>query len=96
MQQNDVSIQERFERFHEENPFVYSSLLDLARHIKNKGYKHYSMDGLMHVARFEIRMQTSDPNFKINNNYSSRYARKMIAEYPEFDGFFSIRELKTK
>jgi hypothetical protein len=33
--------------------------------------------------------------FKVNNNYTSRMVRELIAEDPRFEGFFQLRELKA-
>ena len=96
MQENNVSIQDQFERFHDENPRVFEELLQLARKLRGRGHRSYSMDALMHVVRFHRHIDTTDPDFKINNNYSSRYSRKMTNEHPEFVGFFHTRELKAE
>jgi hypothetical protein len=38
-----------------------------------------------------------DAGYRVNNNYSSRLARKLMEEYPEeFGGFFETRELKAE
>ena len=34
-------------------------------------------------------------DWKLNNSYSSRYARKIMADHPQLDGLFEVRELKT-
>ncbi len=34
-------------------------------------------------------------DFKINDHYLSRYARKLMEEHPELDGLFELRELKA-
>jgi hypothetical protein len=52
---------------------------------------------LFEVMRWNWFMTTTDPDsdFKLNNNYRSRYARKLMDEYPELDGIFEVRELKA-
>lgn len=49
------------------------------------------------VAGMDERATSSQvgPDFKIDNRFTSRYARKLIAEYPEFADFFELRKLKT-
>jgi len=32
---------------------------------------------------------------KLNNNFTSRMARKLMEEDPEFKGFFELRRLKS-
>jgi hypothetical protein len=92
----DRTLQDRFEQYHAANPHVYEMLLKIARRWKAAGRRHCSMDMLFNVLRFEIGVETTGDEFTLNNNYRSRYTRKMIAEYPaEFDGFFEIRELRA-
>lgn len=33
--------------------------------------------------------------FKLNDHYTSRYVRKLIAEFPQFDGMFELRVLRA-
>lgn len=87
-------IQIQFERFDAANPQVYEEIVRRARQMKVRGYRHYGMHTILHVIRWHTDMKTAGEPFKINNNYSSRYARKLISEYPEFEGFFSTRTLK--
>ncbi len=39
--------------------------------------------------------QDEHESFKISNNYSSRYARKLIDEDKRFEQFFGLRELRS-
>ena len=34
--------------------------------------------------------------FKISNDFRSRYARKLVEEYPEMEGMFTLRNLRTQ
>jgi hypothetical protein len=93
------SIQEQFEMFDREHPDVYEHFVSIARNLKWNGIKHYGAKAIFEVIRYH-RATTSAADgskpepFKINNIFTSRYARKMIAEYPEFADFFSTRELQ--
>jgi len=95
MEQTNLSIQERFERFDEENPEVYREICGLADALLRSGRRHYSMDAILHVVRYHRHIRTTDKDFVINNNYSSRYARKIMKEHPELEGLFQLRELKS-
>jgi hypothetical protein len=63
--------------------------------LKRKGWNHYGIKAIVEVVRFHRALETTDPDFKLNNNYSSRYARILMDEEPELAGFFQTRELKS-
>jgi len=43
-----------------------------------------------------MSIETQDPDgWKLNNNYTSRYARLVMDECPDLDGFFNTRELQS-
>ncbi len=44
----------------------------------------------MERVRWELEI-TSAGRFKVNNDYTSLYARLLIWQHPEFKGFFSLR-----
>lgn len=62
----------------------------------NKGHKHSSADHIMHIVRFHVNIEKS-PNeqFKINNNYTCLYARKLMSEDERFKDFFETRTRKS-
>lgn len=87
-----LTIAEQFEKFHEDNPEVYATLVRLAREwIRKTGRRHLGIGQLTERARWEIAMATSDPDYKINNNYRAYYARLMMAENRDLDGIFNLR-----
>ena len=83
----------RYRQFHERNTHVLEKLSVLALRLKDRGHKHYGMQALFEVLRYETAMRTNDPSsqFKLNNDYAAFYARDIMRRYPELDGFFSIR-----
>lgn len=95
-QKNDISIQEQFDRFHGENPRVYLEIVEFIKKLHSNGHRHYSMDAILHVVRYHRHIRTTDKDFKINNNYSSRYARLVMDRNPNLIDFFHTRELKSK
>lgn len=42
-----------------------------------------------------VRNRDDQEEYKLNNNYFPRVARKAMREYPELEGFFQTRELKN-
>lgn len=92
-----MSIQESFSEFHEANPWVYRDLVKLARDLKNRGRKKIGIGMLFEVLRWNWQMTTADPNsdFKLNNNYRSRYSRMIMTQERDLEGIFDVRELQT-
>ncbi len=91
-----LSIQEKFEQFHQLNPWVYRAFVKLAREDKKLGYRT-SIKSLFEIVRYKYRRHTRDSNadFRINNNYHSRYARRIMECTPDLAGVFATRELKA-
>lgn len=94
---DDESIDARFAAFDAAHPEVYRLFVRFARELKARGHAHGSSDAILHRVRWETGANTErDGGFKINNNFSSRYARKLAAEFSaEFADFFEFRSLKA-
>ena len=88
-------LDEAFERFHRLNPRVYELLVDLARQAKTRGLERVGMKMLFEVVRWEFTLTTTDPDWKLNNNYTSRYARLIMANEPDLAGMFATRDLRS-
>jgi hypothetical protein len=88
----DASIAERFEEFHKTNPHVYRTLVRLAREWVNSTGRHkLGIKSLFEVARWQLAIETSDPDYKLNNNYTAFYARLIHVQEPDLDGLFNVR-----
>jgi hypothetical protein len=83
-----------FEKFHRENPQVYSEIVRLARLAKAKGREHWSINGIFEVLRWS-RMVTHGDDFKLNNDFRAVYARMVMRREPELEGFFEVRKRKA-
>lgn len=93
--QTNLDIQ--YLRFHKDNPQVYTELVMLARDLKARGHETVGIGMLFEVVRWTRFTQTNDKNsdFKLNNNYRSRYARAIMDLEPDLEGIFNLRELKA-
>ncbi len=92
----EATIQERFSAFHDANPWVYHALVRLARDQRLHGRK-VGMKMLFEVLRWQWMQQTtSEDEFKLNNNYHSRYARLIMERNPDLTGMFQLRELTAE
>ncbi len=92
----EATIQERFEAFHASHPEVAAYLVALAFEVRRRGFRHYGMRALYERTRwhFQIEREMGD-EFKLNDHYHSRYARLLMKEHPDLDGFFELRQLKA-
>jgi hypothetical protein len=90
-----LQLDAEFDRFISENPHIWEHFRLLAVKIKARGHDRWGAKGLFEVLRWELALATNaDVNKpRLNNNYTSRFARKLMQE-PEFDGFFELRQLK--
>jgi predicted metal-dependent hydrolase len=89
------TIQEQFEEFHRRNPHVYRLIYGLARKYKLSGNKRCGMKMLWETLRFNSGVETHGNEYKLNNNFTSRYSR-MLLEEPDMHGFFKVRTLRAK
>lgn len=92
------SIDAAFERFHAAHPEVYAGLVTLARRWRAHGPAPWSIDAAYHVLRWERRiagLPDADEEYKLNNNYTSRYARLILDNCPDLAGIFATRELRS-
>lgn len=91
-----MTIKERFELFDRENPHVYAHFVNFARKARNAGFKSYSSKAIIERIRWHLNVETvRHDEFKINNNYTAYYARKMMQEFPEYKFFFVTREVRS-
>ncbi len=91
------SIQEQFERFDQAHPEVYEEFRTIACDLLRDGRVHYSSKAILEIIRYHYAFGGLDTStaFKINNTYSSRYVRRLIAEDERFRDFFELRELRN-
>lgn len=92
-----LTIQERFEAFRELNPHIEELLTREAHRALGQGWSRIGIDFLYHRLRWVYAVQTErDPgDFRLNDHYTSRYARLLIRKHPEFGGLFETRRLRA-
>jgi hypothetical protein len=93
-----LSREEGFNQFHQRNPEVYRILVLRAFNMKRYGCKSYSMRTLWEVLRWELdRKRMKNPaseKYELNDHWPPFYARLIMAEHPELQGFFETRGRK--
>lgn len=87
-----LTLAQRFERFDAANPRVFQTLRELAYEwIEQTGRRKLAIATLFEVARWRIAIQTTGEPFRLNNDFRSWYARKLMREVPDLDGVFELR-----
>lgn len=86
------SIDAAFHRFNIENPHVMLLFVGFAFQLLLHG-RGGSAKLIFERMRWEYLLTTTDTDFKLNNNYSSRFARLAMERYPSLRGFFELRVL---
>lgn len=93
------TLQERYEewRLSSHGKAVIAAVTEAALRLRRRGFAHYGIAALFEAARYTyaLRVGPDAEGFKLNNNWRSRLARDLMAEYPELEGFFELRELRA-
>ncbi len=86
-----------FMEHHRANPAVWSLFERFALEAARAGRKHFGAKAVFERMRWHIEFETKDSlaDWKLNNNYTSRYARMFAERHPEHADLFQFRELKS-
>lgn len=90
-----ATIQARFEAFHRLNPWVLRALETLTADYLNRGAKRVGIGMLFEVLRWQYATATEGDEFRLNNNFRSRYVRLLIERHPQWESAFEVRALRT-
>lgn len=93
--QTQSRLDREFWEFHAKNPHVYRQLVKLAREAKMRGRTKVGIKMIFEVVRWTQFISTTDPDYKMNNNYHSRYARLIMEQESDLAGVFELRELRS-
>lgn len=86
------SITAKFNRFHSRNPHVYHLIVDISKRMKRSGVHKFGMKGVFEYLRWQYTMQTQGERYRLNNIFTSIYARLVMETEVELRGFFDIRK----
>lgn len=89
------ALQDRFEQFHQRNPHVYLELEALAQQWFHAGHHVVGMKMLWEALRWNTGIRTSGDSWRLNNSWTSRYARMLLENHPEWRGRIRVRELRA-
>lgn len=86
-----ITPREAFERFHAANPEIYDLLVKYARELRAARRRRGGIRMIWERMRWDLAIQTQGDSFKLNDHYTSFYARLIMRQEPDLDGFFSTR-----
>ena len=86
-------MQKQFEKYFKANPNVWRLFCGYTWEAYFAGRKKFSAQAIIERVRWHHDVEDrSVDEFKINNNFTAFYARKMMAMHPELEGFFRTRK----
>ena len=85
----------RFKEFHTANPNIYELFKKYAIEARKSGRKRFSHWMIINRIRWYTNVETQGDDFKINNDFIAIYARLLVWQMPEFDGFFMLRQCQS-
>lgn len=90
-----MTVKEKFERYHSNNPHVYDMFVQYAREVKDSGLNKYSIWAVANRVRWHFDFEVKgDEDFKISNDYLCHYSRLIMDRELDLKGFFHIKPLK--
>lgn len=90
------TIDEAFQKFHDQHPEVYRYFKVYVNEILATGKKVTSSKMIINRIRWELYLDTKrKEEFKINDAFSSRYSRLYAEEFPKFKDIFHYRDLRS-
>jgi len=89
---DEQRLADAFERFHRENPQVYTTLVQLARRWRERHpVRPCGIKMLFEVARWTLSLRTGGEPLLLNNNYHAFYARLIMDREPDLADLFHLR-----
>ena len=91
----DATIQERWEQWRDQNPWVLPYIAGLLDDWSAHGGRRVGVKAAVEWARYNYTRQTRGSVWKFDNSHSSRLARDLIAAYPHLAGVIETRGLRA-
>lgn len=93
---NGESIRDGFNRFHKDNPHIFTAFEEQALRAINKGRTKISAKLIINWIRWHEFIESTDKNFRVNDAFQSYFARLFVEKYPEHKDIFEFRKLRNE
>jgi hypothetical protein len=82
--------------FHDRNPHVLRAIVDVSLRLRRakRPRLRWSIAAAFEVVRYNADISTDGRTYKLNNNHKAFYARWIMRDVPELEGFFKTRTEK--
>lgn len=99
------TIQFSFQRYHEQNPAIFKLIVREADKAISKGKKKFSVKQIVGYLRWEVYLETKQDTlfdkkgeitkYKIPDQFTSRYSRLLIDQYPYMKPYVEQRNIRS-
>lgn len=89
------TIQDRFEAFHALNPWVCAELERMTADCIGARFSKIGIGMLFEIVRYRYGRATVGDDFRLNNDFRSRYVRLLLQQHPEWTRYFEVRALRS-
>ena len=88
-------IRDEFWAFHHDNPQIFELFRAYCTDLRRAGREAYGAKAVIERIRWHLNVEVrSADDLKLNNNYTSCYARLLVEIDPSFASFFRLRRGK--
>ena len=91
----DKKLLAKFKAFHEKNPDIYDMFYRFTVDARNANREYFSHWMIAQRIRWYTTVETTGKEFKLSNDYIALYARLVIWQNPQWEGFFKFKKMKT-
>lgn len=89
-----MNLKDKFDAWDQENPAVYELFCKFTLQAAARGHKRLSAWMIVNRIRWETSVVTTGNDYKVSNDFIALYARKFMENYPQYQGFFSVKTMK--
>jgi len=92
----DKELLKKFKAYHEKNPHIFREFKRYATEMRQVRSKSSAWLIVNRIRWDKDIHSNADEEFKIANEYIALYARLLIHNSPEFEGFFNLKKMKSE
>jgi hypothetical protein len=89
------SIDSQFREFHTRNPHIFEEITKRAFALRAAGQSKIGISLIFESMRYDAAIKTLSRDFKLNNNFRSRYSRLLLDTFPTLRGVITTRTLQA-
>jgi hypothetical protein len=91
-----ATLEERWQAFHAANPGVYAAFERLALDAIARGKTRIGAKALWERLRWDLWVESSDDEPRLNNDHTASYARHFARMHPEHASAFEFRKRRDE